>query len=384
MTELRRYGWVRIGLLAAAVGLLLLLLPLLAMAQDTGQPMQVHLVQQGETALGLAARYGVPLAALLEANNLSSLDLAPGTQVLIPAPPGQAGQVHLVRPWETLPLIAARYGLTPSSVLLANGLARWDSLYVGQRLLIPPALQRPSPTATPAVCPAGCAQISITAPLRDSTVTSPLRVAGQGAAYEQTLAVRVLDATGYEIGRGNAMIDGPLGAVGPYSGVVTFTVPASTQPGRIQVYSQSPADGAIESLASVQVTLQGSGLDVTIEQVQAALAAKDYAALAGLMTDPWNLAFFRSQSLSVSRDLALEQLRENYLGPGQVFVDLSVDARQLLAGQISVAPDVTHVVFSTGWGADRADDALLLFGVDASGQARWGGMIYIFGALRPY
>ena len=101
------------------------------------------------------------------------------------------------------------------------------------------------------------------------------------------------------------------------------------------------------------------------------------------MTEPWNLAFFRSQSLSLSRDQALEQLTTNYLGPGQVFVDLSEDARQLLAGQISLAPDVTHVVFSTGWGADRSDDALLLFGTDASGQTRWGGMIYIFGALRP-
>jgi hypothetical protein len=242
----------------------------------------------------------------------------------------------------------------------------------------------PPPIVPPAACSAGCAQISILAPQRDSTVTSPLLVQGRGAAYEQTLAVRVLDATGYEIGQGNAMIDGPLGAIGPYSGVVTWTVPASTQPGRIQVYSQSPADGAIEHLTSVTVMLQGAGLDQAVEQVKTALESQDTQTLALLMTDPWNLAFFRSESLSLSRDLALEQLRNNYLGPGQVFVDLSVDARQLLAGQISLAPDVTHVVFSTGWGADRSDDALLLFGVDASGQTRWGGMIYIFGALRPY
>jgi hypothetical protein len=286
-------------------------------------------------------------------------------------------------------LIAARYGVSVIDLMQANGLARPGGLYVGQRLVIPapvegPPMPTPPPIATPVACSAGCAQISILAPQRDNTVTSPLLVQGRGAAYEQTLAVRVLDATGYEIGQGNAMIDGPLGAIGPYSGVVTWTAPANTQPGRIQVYSQSPADGAIEHLTSVTVMLQGAGLDQAVEQVKAALESQDYPALALLMTDPWNLAFFRSESLSLSRDQALEQLRDNYLGPGQVFVDLSVDARQLLAGQISVAPDVTHVVFSTGWGPEQSDDALLLFGTDASGQTRWGGMIYIFGALRPY
>ncbi len=123
-------------------------------------------------------------------------------------------------------------------------------------------------------------------------MTSPVLVQGRGAAYEQNLVLRVLDATGYEIGKGNAMIDGPLGAIGPYSGVVTFTVPASTQPGRIQVYSQSPADGAIEHLTSVTVMLQGAGLDEAVEQLKVALEGEDYDALALLMTDPWTLGLF--------------------------------------------------------------------------------------------
>ncbi|HSN78385.1 MAG TPA: LysM peptidoglycan-binding domain-containing protein [Anaerolineae bacterium] len=388
MTSTMYYRWVRAGLLFAGL-LLLLCLPLLTAAQDDGQPLQVHVVQAGESAGGIAARYGISLAQLVEANNLRSLQLSPGTRLLIPAPPGLTGTVHLVRRRETLPLIAARYGVSVIDLMRANGLTRPDGLYVGQRLVIPapaerPPMPTPPPIATPAACAAGCAQLSIGTPQRDSPVTSPVLVQGRGAAYEQTLAVRVLDATGYEIGKGSAMIDGPLGAIGPYSGVVTFTVPVSTQTGRIQVYSQSPADGAIEQLTSMTVMLQGTGLDEAVEQVKTALESQDYDTLARLMTDPWNLAFFRSESLTLSRDQALEQLRTNYLGPGQVFVDLSVDARQLLAGQISLAPDVTHVVFSSGWGADQSDDALLLFGTDASGQTRWGGMIYVFGALRPY
>lgn len=176
-----------------------------------------------------------------------------------------------------------------------------------------------------------------------------------------------------------------MGAIGSYSGVVTFTVPASTQPGRIQVYSQSPADGAIEHLTSVTVLLQGAGLDQAVEQVKTALESQDYAAPAALMTDPWTLAIFRSESISLSKDLALQQLKDTYSGPWPLSSSICRWTRaELLAGQISLAPDVTHVVFSTGWGADRSDDALLLFGVAAHGQARWGGMIYISGALRPY
>ena len=216
------------------------------------------------------------------------------------------------------------------------------------------------------------------------TVTSPLTVTGAGAAFEQTLVVRVLDVTGYEIGLGNAMIDGPLGEIGFYTGTISFTVPANAQPGRIQVYSISPSDGAIEHLASVVVMLAGSGLDTTIEQVKAALEMQDYETLAWSMSDPLDLAFYRSEGLSLSADKALQELRETYLGPGKVFVDLSVDARGLLGDQVMFSPDVTHVVYSTGWGSDQADDALLLFETDATGQTRWGGMVYIFDALKDY
>lgn len=378
MTSTIGKRWVRVCMLAATLLLALFCTPLLVAAQP-GQP---HVVQQGETAAGLAARYGVPLAQVVEANNLRSLVLTPGTTLIIPESPGQAGRIHLVRRWETLPQIAAQYGVSVPDIMLANGLSRPGALYAGQRLLIPSPAQQPTPA--PSACAAGCAQIRISAPARDSVVTSPVLVTGQGAAYEQTLAVRVLDATGYQIGQGNAMIDGPLGAVGPFSGVITFTVPASTQPGRIQVYSQSPADGAIEQLASVLVTLQGAGLDEAVEHLKTALEGKDYDGLAALMMDPFSLAFYGSEGLMLSSDQAVGQLRTNLLGSGQVFVDLSVNAQRLLPDSFIMAAGVTHIVFSTGWGPDRSDDALLLFSADAAGQARWSGMIYIFGALRPY
>lgn len=374
--------WIDIGLLLAALLLLLAAPSLPAAAQEGAPPGQIHVVQQGETAVGIAARYGVSLASLLEANGLRGPWIAPGTRLVIPAPASQA-LIHLVRPRETLASLAAQYGVSVAEIMQANGMTRPGGLFVGQRLLIPqPAAPQSGPTPTP--CGAGCAPIVITAPQRNSVISSPVQVAGQGAGYEQKLLMRVLDAAGYEIGQGVASIEGTPGAVGPFSGVITFTLPAATQPGRIQVYSQSPADGAIEQLTSLPVTLQGTGLDAAIERLKAGLETRDYRALTALMSEHWQLSFYSSEAMTLSQAQALQQLRANYLGPGQVLVDLAVDARRLLESLDSLPAGVTHVVFSTGWGSERRDDAFLLFSVDARGQTRWSGMVYVFDALRPY
>ena len=395
--------WTVVGVFAVLLVVVLLVMPVAARAQETPPPQQIHIVARGETLYVIAARYGVAASALLGANNLRSAgQVRPGVRLVVPAPPGQTGKVHNVRRGEVLGLIAANYGVTIADIMLANGLQDANQIFTGQRLLIPvpdqrPATATPPPiTATPATpllsvtpappvaCPTGCEAISIQDPTRGVTVTSPFTVTGAGLASDQPLVVRVLDATGYEIGLGSAMVDGPLGEIARYTGTISFTVPATTQQGRVQVYSISPGDGAIEHLTSVVVTLIGTGLDLTIERVKDAIEAQDYETLALLMADPWDLAFYRSEGLSLSAENAIKQLRKTYLGPSKVFVDLSVDARKLLGDQVVFSPDVTHVVYSTGWGSDQADEALLLFETNDAGQTRWGGMVYIFESLRDF
>lgn len=392
----------------------LLAIPAVAGAQSTPQPQPIHVVLQGETLYGIAAQYGVMPSALLSANNLSRAgQIRPGMRLLVPAAPGQTGQVHIVHRGETLSMIAARYGVTIADLILANNLKDANKIFSGQRLLVPvpdeqpPLMPTPPPlttgtpsimpspaaTATPTIaatpgldagCLTSCEMISILEPGRGVTITHPFTVTGFGAAPDQRLVVRVLDSAGYEIGLGSAAIDGPSGEIGMFQGVIRFAVPANPQPGRIQIYSLSPKDGAIEHLSSVVVNLPGSGLDQTIEQVKQALEAKDTQALALAMTDPWSLAFYQSEGMSLSIDQALRQLEDTYLGPGNVFVDLSVDARKVLADQTLFSPNVTHVVYSTGWGPDQVDDAFLLFETDETGQTRWGGMLYVFDALKDY
>jgi len=227
--------------------------------------------------------------------------------------------------------------------------------------------------------------ITIDTPTQGMTVTSPVTVTGLGIGFEGNLAVRVLDGTGFEIGSGYATIAaGEMGEQGPYTGVVTFTVPHTTQMGRIQVYSISPRDGAIEHLNSVSVVLQGTGLDERIEALKAALEGKSYAALLGLLpTEGFLLRRYQSEGAIVTATELIDLLEREYLGPGEVFVDLSVDGRSLLGDRVELGPGIRHVLFSTGWGEEQADDAFLLIG-EEEGRAIWSGMVYVPDELRDY
>ena len=221
------------GVLAMLLAVVLVVMPVTVRAQETPTPQLIHVVAKGENLYRIAARYGVPVSALLSANNLrSAVPVWAGTRLIVPAPPGQTGTVHTVRRGEVLGRIASQYGVAVADIMLANGIKNANQIFTGQRLLIPvldqgsvvatptPAVSRPLiPTPTPTIelpsgpqvaCPGECEAISILEPTCGVTVTSPFTVTGSGSAFEQTLVVRVLDATGYEIGLGNAMIDGPL------------------------------------------------------------------------------------------------------------------------------------------------------------------------------
>jgi len=103
----------------------------------------VHVVQAGDTLSSIATRYGTTVAAIVQANNLASDTIYVGQKLVIPTaggatpPPGTApGTVHIVQAGETLFSIALRYGVTVEALKSANGLGS-DIIYVGQRLVVP-------------------------------------------------------------------------------------------------------------------------------------------------------------------------------------------------------------------------------------------------------
>ncbi len=129
----------------------------------------IHIVQPGETLSRIAARYGVTVQAIVQANHITNPNLIyVGQRLIIPisgtitptatttttttptSPPDQGYIVYYVRPGDTLNKIAARFGVTVQAIVQANHITNPNLIYVGQRLLIPTggATGTPGPTPT--------------------------------------------------------------------------------------------------------------------------------------------------------------------------------------------------------------------------------------------
>ncbi|MCX2726388.1 LysM peptidoglycan-binding domain-containing protein [Thermomicrobium sp. 4228-Ro] len=97
----------------------------------------MHVVHAGETMSGIAARYGVPVEALVRANGLADPDVIfAGMRLVIPER-AQDAVVHHVQPGETLTAIARHYGVTVEALVAANRLTDPHRIYVGQALVVP-------------------------------------------------------------------------------------------------------------------------------------------------------------------------------------------------------------------------------------------------------
>ncbi len=422
--------------------LLLFSLALMPTASAQEGPV-IHVVRPGENLYLIAARYNVTVRAIMQANGLRNPNVIyVGQELVIPisaeapavptatmvtaaTPTPGAERVHIVARGQTLFSIALRYNVTVGELMRANNLRNPNLIYPGQRLVIPgvpaptalppesvaptsTAVSTPTPTpamalpATPMPQPAAVTQvavpiavppsgpcacdevISILSPTQNETIVSPAVVTGLASAFEQQITVRILDESGAEVGLGVGFIDADMGQRGPFTATVPFAVPLNTQFGRIQVYSVSPRDGAVEHLSSVTVRLQGLDLEPMLDLLREAIEAKDYEDLRGFMPpDTFSIGFYRGEGQMLSPEAAIQQLRENYLGPGQVKVDLSVNGRDLLKDRVMLPADVRWVSYSTGWGRSGKDDAFLLI-VERNGRAFWGGLLYVPANLVDY
>lgn len=103
-----------------------------------------HVVQPGETLSGIAARAGVPLVVIAEANGLADpYALKSGQKLAIPRQ-----RVHEVKKGETGFGIAYQYGVPFSHIALANGLREDAVIKQGQKLIIPAFIANPKPVET--------------------------------------------------------------------------------------------------------------------------------------------------------------------------------------------------------------------------------------------
>ena len=108
----------------------------------------VYVVQRGDTLSSIAARFGVSLSSLAAANSISNLNLIfvgerltiPGTDggsSTPPPPPPTGGTTYIVQRGDALGLIAARFDVSLADLIAVNHIANPNLVFVGQVLVIP-------------------------------------------------------------------------------------------------------------------------------------------------------------------------------------------------------------------------------------------------------
>ncbi len=108
-----------------------------------GETLVTHVVQPGDTLLSLAYRYGVTSDRLAELNHLVNGERLYVGEILTVAEGGAdlpaipRGWFHTVQDGDTLLSVARRYGVDPRDIARANSLPDVPVLFPGQRLVIP-------------------------------------------------------------------------------------------------------------------------------------------------------------------------------------------------------------------------------------------------------
>jgi LysM repeat protein len=95
-----------------------------------------YVVQGGETAASVAAKFEMAADTLIKAN--PGAGFAAGSTILVPAGP----HVYKARQGDNLAIIAAKYGTTVEFLLTGNTLPNPNNIFLGQEIFIPLQLNK--------------------------------------------------------------------------------------------------------------------------------------------------------------------------------------------------------------------------------------------------
>ena len=125
------------------IGLTIILMLILyspVTAQDGGQDEPYYIVQEGESLWEIAARFGISVEELQQANNISDAgQVVIGARLVIPGLSGVSGKLDTITiPYgETLGSLSRRYGISESALARLNRLVSPSELYASETLISP-------------------------------------------------------------------------------------------------------------------------------------------------------------------------------------------------------------------------------------------------------
>ncbi|HEX9332068.1 MAG TPA: hypothetical protein VF896_09285, partial [Anaerolineales bacterium] len=119
-----------------------------------------------------------------------------------------------------------------------------------------------------------------------------------------------------------------------------------------------------------------------------ALNARNFDAVRVSMDQSFGFAFWQSQGTAYTPDLAIEQLRTNYIGASTVLVaDPNKDLNALLGTNpysiVGLDPANSQALFVSGWGLDGTDEAILYITRRADASLYWHSVLIAKGGLAP-
>jgi murein DD-endopeptidase MepM/ murein hydrolase activator NlpD len=249
----------------------------LATLSPADQP--TYTVQAGDTLTIIAARYGIPVDEIVNANGLSDPNRINIGQVLTIPIKNQVTnnqQIHTVRVGESFAMIARRYGLTVDEILAANNLADRNGIFEGQELVIPQITTEPTTAGS----------LSYLVQRGDSLYRLSLIF---GVSVDDILAANALTSPAGIYPGMDLRIPAPAGqavqtppdagsAPGPSTGGLTYTVHMGDSLSQIAIQYNVTVDGLIAAngLASPDKIYPGQLLNVP----EAGQTARPYPAQA--------------------------------------------------------------------------------------------------------
>jgi hypothetical protein len=114
-----------------------------------------------------------------------------------------------------------------------------------------------SPTAAPSATALSSAKgnITVTRPLPNARVSSPLVISGEASVFEAALQWRVADSAGRVLAQGITTASVGAPGRGTFTVTATFAPPAADVFGSVEVFSVSPKDGSVDEIVRVPVVI---------------------------------------------------------------------------------------------------------------------------------